>query len=127
MTQVNSAIPFGQRPILTVGDAEVSDPCPTTVLNPYSPCYEVTFAFSLILCPPENSALIARLLTRRFDLSPRLCRVFLVVSIKVSDVVRMGIYSTIGIMFLRCYERTSITTTYLPFWFRASTRSYLAR
>ncbi|MDJ0594670.1 MAG: hypothetical protein QNJ72_32630 [Pleurocapsa sp. MO_226.B13] len=52
MTQVNSAIPFGQGQIL----------------NPYPFRYSWAFAFSLVLCPPEDSALITLGLLRDFDL-----------------------------------------------------------
>ena len=72
---------------------------------PYLPRYKVAFAFSLIPYPPESSALIVLGLLKKIRPYSRLCRAFPVVSTKVSDIVRMGTYFTIGVMFLRCYER----------------------
>jgi hypothetical protein len=52
MTQMKSAIPFGQG----------------QMLNPYSSRYKMTFAFSSILYPPEISIFVALDLLEIIDL-----------------------------------------------------------
>lgn len=102
VTQVNSAVPFGQGQIL----------------NPYPIHYSWAFAFSLILYPPEDSALITLGLLKDFDLSFRLCRVFPVVSIEVLEIVRMATFSAGGLCFYVLKKRKLKNHPSLPFWFR---------
>ncbi len=116
-TQEKSAIPFGQGQIL----------------NPYSSHYKMTFAFSLIFYPPEDSVFVTSDLLIGSTYRMRLCKVYPVVSIEVHDVIKMVTFSAVGIVFSRSMEDATIKPpTYLlviafqGFWLFLMLRSLIS-
>lgn len=99
-TQEKSAIPFSQ------GQS----------LNPYSPHYKMTFAFSPIFCPTESSVFVALDLLMGSTYHMRLCRVYPVVSFGVFEMVRWLTILRQRCMFPRLNKGILFKPICLPFW-----------
>ncbi|MDV3001402.1 MAG: hypothetical protein N5P05_004325 (plasmid) [Chroococcopsis gigantea SAG 12.99] len=72
---------------------------------PLSVSLQNGFCFFTHPLPPKDLDFDYSRFTKEFDYSLDFVGLTLFYQLKFHDVVRMGIYFTIGFLFLRCYER----------------------